>query len=155
MLFRLQSTCGNMPECTLLGPRFCRPRLVERVYFDFPCMTSSLTIVSTCSDFHSALSGWHRAAGSEQLSRSTHCVAPKEDSCFGPQLSGAVPVPSSTIYRRGSEGPLQTRPPQHAGLCQEEETRPTGSFQWLLAVLSSGFNWKTASAAEDLECFAC
>lgn len=94
-------------------------------------------------DLPSPHSGWSGAAGGEQLSCSADSVTPEEDGCSGPQLSGAVPVTSSAIHRRGSEGALQTRPPQHAGLRQEEETRPTGSLQGLFTVLEfSWLDWK-------------
>lgn len=96
------------------GTSTCLPRLVV---FSPDCLL-------TRGSPHSGRSG---GAGGRQVSGPAQSAAPEEDGRSGSGPSGAaVRVAGSAVHRGGSEGALQTRPPQHAGLGQEEEARPTG-----------------------------
>lgn len=66
----------------------------------------------------------------QRLSGPAQADAPEEDGPGGrgsdPRLPGALSVSGPAVHRGGPEGAVQTRPPQHARLRQEEEARTTG-----------------------------
>lgn len=71
-------------------------------------------------------SGRSGRAGGEQLSGPAQSAPPEEGGGPGSKRGGAVPVARPAVHRGGPEGALQARPPEHARLGQEEETRPAG-----------------------------